>query len=246
MNQKKELFGFITVRSSSSRLPRKCFLEFGNGTVIDHVIQRAKHFGITPVICTTDLPEDQKIEDIATSHKALCFRGSEQDKLRRWNDTCEQFGIDVFHTIDADDPFFDPDLAWQSMDLLARSEMDAIYPSEDTYFASVGFSLTASIIKKACKAKTALDTEMMWYFLEEVPGFRHMSLQVPDAKIRNLRLTLDYEEDYWLLRTVLRVLGPYAKRGAIEALFSNNPELYLTNWFRNEQWEKHQLAKKIS
>ena len=45
--------GMITVRSQSSRLPEKCFLEFGNGNVIEHMIRRAKFFKINPIVCTT-------------------------------------------------------------------------------------------------------------------------------------------------------------------------------------------------
>ncbi|MDA1060836.1 MAG: hypothetical protein O3B47_03515 [bacterium] len=245
MSRHSNFFGFITVRSQSTRLPRKCFLEFGEGTVLDHIIKRTKFFGITPVVCTTNLPEDQAIEDIAKRHDAFCFKGSERDKLKRWRDACDFFSIKAFHTIDADDPFFDGDLAQKSMDLLLSRSLDVVYPSEETYLASMGYSIKADILKKACLLKIDDDTEMMWYFLEKVPGFNAAPLFVPDARIRNVRLTLDYEEDYWLLRTVLRILGPNVKRDQIEDLFIKNPELFLVNWFRNEEWKSRQLAKKI-
>lgn len=242
-NDRKECFGFITVRTASSRLPKKCLLEFGEGTVLDHVIRRARFFGITPVVCTTDSAHDDPIEEIAVTNLCRCFRGSEKDKLARWLGACEAFGVERFHTVDADDPFFDGDLARDSMDLLLEGSYDAVYPSEETYLASVGYSLSADIVRRACDVKTSDDTEMMWSYLESVPGFRRTALRVPDGKGRDVRLTLDYEEDYWLLRTVLRILGPECRRRDIEELFTANPHLRLVNWFRNEEWKHLQMIR---
>ena len=62
---------------------------------------------------------------------------------------------------------------------------------------------------------------------------------------RTKYLTLDYEEDYWLLRTVLRILGPRATRKDIEKLFLKNPQLSLVNWFRNDEWKRGQEHKRV-
>ena len=234
--------GFITVRTASTRLPRKCLLPFGEGNVLEHIIRRAKFFGFEPVICTTSLEEDNIIEE--TGSKAGChvYRGSAQDKLQRWHGACEKFGIKFFHTIDADDPFYDGELGHQSFRMLEEG-YDFIYPSTKIYVGGVGYSITSAIIKKACAIKKSDDTEMMWYYIEKVPGVRKIELPVPNARMASIRLTLDYEEDYWMLLTVLRILGPQATRTDIEELFSRNPDLYRINWFRNEQWKKIQEDK---
>ena len=56
----------------------------------------------------------------------------------------------------------------------------------------------------------------------------------------NVRLTLDYFEDYYLLLFVLRNCGPYASRDMINELFTKNPDLFKFNWFRNKEWELNQ------
>jgi len=56
---------FITVRSRSTRLPDKCLLPFGDKNVLEHVIRRAKHFGLEPVVCTTNDPSDDRVVKIA-------------------------------------------------------------------------------------------------------------------------------------------------------------------------------------
>lgn len=244
MSQSKP-FALVTVRVDSSRLNRKCLLEFGDGNVLEHVLRRSKWARFTPVVCTTEESADDVVQDIARSEGCLCFRGSVKDKLHRWLKACTEFGIEYFHTIDADDPFFDGELCHCSIELLCNGNYDLVYPSTKTYLASMGYSLTSELVKKACEIKVSEDTEMMWYHIEKVPGLKATELPVDDAVIRDVRLTLDYEEDYWLLRTVLRILGPRAERKDIERLFLQNPQLYLINWFRNEDWKNLQLAKKI-
>lgn len=234
--------GFVTVRTASSRLSRKCLLNFGEGNVLEHIIGRSKIFGFEPVICTTSLEEDNIIQEIANKEGCLVYRGSAKDKLQRWLGACEKYDVESFHTIDADDPFFDGELGQKSFRLLEEG-YDIIYPSSKIYVGGVGFSITREIITKACSIKKSDDTEMMWYYIEKVPDVRKIELPVPDARTATIRLTLDYEEDYWMLLTVLRILGPQATRTEIEDLFIRNPDLHRINWFRNEQWKKIQEDK---
>lgn len=237
-----KIYGFITVRTASSRLPQKCLLKFGEGNVLEHVIGRAKFFGFEPLICTTLLEEDNIIEEIGNNEGCLVYRGSVKDKLQRWLDACRKFGIESFHTIDADDPIFDGELGQKSFQLL-RKGYDIVYPSSSIYVGGVGYSITSDIIERACSIKKSDDTEMMWYYIEKVPGVRKIELPVADARTATIRLTLDYEEDYWMLLTVLRILGPQATRTEIENLFTRNPDLHKINWFRNDEWKRIQEAR---
>ena len=68
--------GFVTVRTSSTRLPAKCLLPFGDGNVLEHVIRRARAFGIEPIVCTSIDSSDDLIEKIAGTEGVCCFRGS--------------------------------------------------------------------------------------------------------------------------------------------------------------------------
>jgi len=237
---------FITVRTSSSRLPEKCLLPFGEGNVLEHVIRRAKFFELDPIVCTTDRNEDDVIEEIAKREDVKFFRGHPTHKLKRWFDCCDAFGLAAFHTVDADDPFFDGNLVHKSFALLAEG-YDVVYPTDSSSMggASVGYSLTRDIVAKACALTDSEDTEMMWYYLEKVPGLRKSKLPEEDATPVQVRLTLDYEEDYWLLRTVQRLVGTYAPRKEVDDLFRRNPDLFRTNWFRNQEWREGQFAKKI-
>ncbi len=238
---------FITVRTMSKRLPRKCLLSFGDVNVLEHVIKRVKHFGLDPIVCTTIEDSDDVIEKIALKEKTKLFRGSTLHKLKRWLDCCDIFGIKKFHTVDADDPFFDADLIRNSFDLLNKG-YDVVYPTESSSAgaASVGFSMTRDIVDKACKLTgDNKDTEMMWHFIEKIPGLRSTILPEENVNPIKARLTLDYEEDYWLLCTVQRIVGNFASRKEVDDLFRRNPDLFKINWFRNEEWKQRQSVKSI-
>lgn len=242
------VIGFITVRTTSSRLSEKCLLPFGESTVLNHIIRRASAFGITPVVCTSTHPSDDVIERIAVEEEVRCFRGSLQNKLKRWSDCASYFDFHAFHTVDADDPFFDGDEIRRSMRLLEEGKYDMVCPTESSSAggASVGYSLTAEAVKSASHdLDTDADTEMMWYYMEKVPNLRKQILVEEQSLPFKVRLTLDYEEDYWLLESVRRIVGNFAPRKVVDQLFLSNPDLYKINWFRNEAWKAGQLSKHI-
>ena len=240
--------GFITVRTSSTRLPNKCLLPLGDETVISHVVKRAISYGIEPIICTSTDKSDDILEEISKELGVKCFRGSLVNKLKRWLDCAEHFNVNSFHTIDADDPFFDGSEMIESLNLLKSGNCDVVCPTKSSSAgaASVGYSLTSAVIKRALvNLGDDTDTEMMWFYLEKLHGVQITTLSERYRQIPRIRLTLDYEEDYWLLASIARILGNSASRDAVNRLFLKNPDFSKINFFRNTEWKEAQLAKKI-
>ena len=243
-----KITGFITVRTSSTRLSKKCLLPFGGSTVLNHIIRRAVSYGIDPIVCTSTSKEDGIIEEIANQEGVKCYRGPLENKLQRWLDCADHFNINNFHTIDADDPFFDGNEMKDSVKILQEKGLDMVKPTKSSSAggASVGYSLTTDIVKRACKGLDKnTDTEMMWYYMEKVPDLKTKVLPETRESITKMRLTLDYEEDYWLLESVRRILGNLASRDEVDLLFLSNPDMYKINWFRNKEWKAGQLSKKV-
>ncbi len=240
--------GIFTVRSTSTRLPEKCFLPFGDYNVLTHIVRRARMYDIDPIICTSVDPSDDGIERLAAAEGAKCFRGSLSNKLKRWSDCAKKFKLESFHTVDADDPFFDGDEMHRSMKLLADQKLDMVKPTEASSAgaATVGYSLVADIVHRASAGlKDDDDTEMMWYYVEKLPNLRTAVLPDLDPLPPKSRLTLDYQEDYWLLESIRRIVGGLASRPQVDDLLTRNPDFHKINWFRNEEWKAGQLAKKV-
>ena len=159
--------GFITVRSSSTRLPNKCLLPLGNNNILQHVIKRCLKYGIDPIVCTSIDPSDDIIEEICKKMKIKFFRGSLINKLKRWSDCASFYEIKDFHTVDADDPFFDGDEMILSMKKLRDGNYDVVLPtiSSSNGGASVGYSLTSKIVLEALGEKCTF--RQIVDFLEE-------------------------------------------------------------------------------
>jgi spore coat polysaccharide biosynthesis protein SpsF len=231
--------GLITVRSQSTRLREKCFLKFGDGNIIEHLIKRARYYSINPVISTTNNKHDDRIASIANKQGVRVFRGSENDKIKRWYDTCIEYNIDNFVTIDGDDLFFDGLLNIESHKLLVGGKYDMVlHPKKMPFHGCVGYSITKDILGKVCNTKDTNNTDNHWEHINDYNGSKVTHLKTPRYQQKNIRLTLDYEEDYWMLTTVLRLLGEKATTDEILSLFEKNPDLHKINWFKADDYLK--------
>lgn len=235
--------GLLTVRTKSTRLPKKCLLKLGDSTIIEHDIARAKYFGINVIICTTEDASDDILEDIAERSNTPIFRGSSENKLKRWVECADFFNIQDFHTIDADDPFLDFNLVKESMKVLRESSLDVVYPSKrsDGGAATVGYSFNVNSLRKVVlSTKEDQDTEMINPWIGN--RLTKISRIVEDYEIKNegIRLTLDYYEDYLLIQVIHKLVGTFESRSKIDELFMNNPELIKLNIEKSLVWKSRQ------
>ena len=240
--------GFITVRTSSSRLPNKCLLQLGGDNILTSVILRCIKYKIEPIVCTSVDPSDDIIEEISQNLKVKCFRGSLENKLKRWSDCAVFYNIEEFHTIDADDPFFDGNEMIFSMKKLIAEDLDIILPtiSSSNGGASVGYSLKSKILSEALKdTDDSTDTEMIQNYVKKIKNLKYTTLEETKIRPEKLRLTLDFEEDFLLLKAVKNILGNNLSRENIDKLFIENPDLHKINWFRNKEWIQNQKSKSL-
>jgi len=242
----KQINGFITVRSSSSRLAKKCFLDFLGISVLEHIILRCKFGGINPIICTTINKEDDKIIETAKKLNIRFFRGPENNKILRWMLCCNKFKIKKFHTIDADDLFFDWNAVKESMKNLHINRKDIILPSlvSRSGGASEGYSISIECLEKIFLLYPFLkgnncNTELIEPFLKtkefKIETFKGMSYEIKKA-----RLTLDYQEDYKFFQRVGMYNGNFNNRKNINFFLKKNSNLLRINFYKNLAWEKKQ------
>ena len=238
---------FISVRSISKRFPKKCFLPFGKFSVLEHIIKRVQHYGLDPIICTTLESTDDEIVELAIKCDVKYFRGPNENKLLRWSKCCEYFRINSFHSVDADDPFFCGEEVRRSYSLLKSGfDMVAPSPSSSGGGATVGYSLTADVVKRASEMITAnQNTEMMWSFVEKVPGLKKIIMDDPVDSTIHARVTLDFYEDYIFLEAIRLIVGNFASREQVFNVIENNPDLTNINAFRTEEWSINQKNNSI-
>ena len=247
-----KFFGFITVRSDSSRLPQKALLPIRGRKVIEHVIDRAKVIkGLDGVVvCTSDRPQDDVLEEIALKEGALYFRGSLEDKLERWRGAAEKFGADYIITLDGDDPFFGPELIEQEIEQIRAEKPDFLNIPKGLVCGGAEFGIKVSALQKVCEIKDTQDTEMMWVYFTDTGLFKVADFNVADPIYWNdrVRLTLDYPEDYEFFKRVFEELDMARNTTPLRAileLLEKKPEITAINFFRQSEFLDNQKKKTI-
>ena len=238
----------LTVRTGSSRLKNKCLLPFGNYNFIEHSIKRCLNFNLKPIVCTTSLKKDNLICNIAKKYSVRFFRGSSNNKIKRWYDCANYFNLNNFHIIDADDPFFDDKSIKKSLVFLKK--YDLVFPSKKSRAGggSEGYSIKVKVLEKILtKLKNNnihnMNIEIVDNFFKN-KNFNFFIL--PNAKYEthsDFRVTLDYQEDYFFLNIIRRELGNFAGRDKINNFLDKNKFLKKINFFRNAEWKKRQMQQ---
>ncbi len=221
---------FVSIRNKATRLPGKSFLPLGGKPLVDQLVSRLKHASIPAriVITTSVHADDEVFEDVAQRHGVSCFRGAEDDKLDRYREAMRHYGVELAAIVDGDDPLCDPGYIDRLLEAVDAKKAD---------FGTVKglpVGVTSNVIRLAavarvCELKTEHDTEV-WggYFLQT--GLFSTVMLEPDVADRDadLRLTLDYQEDYDLIRAVFDALGPAGEFFTLSdalAVIRSRPEL---------------------
>lgn len=242
---------FITVRYSSSRLPGKCLLKLGDISVLGHCILRARAAGFKVIVCTGTDNADNEIAEECLKYKSDIFRGDPINKILRWSSCVQNFDIKYCHIIDGDDPYFDTLEIQRSLDLLVERRLDLVRTSirSDSGFASVGLSVTAKFINTLAQRSLSLKSQNLdvlpWdLLLKDQDQWEYLpNNYLTNTKFTQLRLTLDYPEDYELLQIIAKQFSYAACRVDIEEFLINSPELVKVNCMRNNDFMENKKAQ---
>jgi spore coat polysaccharide biosynthesis protein SpsF len=238
---------FITVRATSTRLPNKALLKINGLATIEYVIERAKKSKNKDIVvlCTTTNKADDPLVELAKNHEIEYFRGSEEDKLERWNGAAKKFGVDFFVTADGDDLLCDPELMDIEFKQLENSNIDFIDCGEDILCGAVTYGIRVSALEKVCSMKNSRDTEMMWTYFKDTGLFKVEKIKCDDLfKRPEIRLTLDYIEDFKVFETIINNFEgkEFGLRDVIQFLDAN-PDIVKINQFRLKDWADNQKKK---
>ena len=232
----------ITVRTSSTRLPRKAILDINGKPTIQYLIENIKKSRLADkiILCTSEEPDDDILCQIATDCGIDYYRGSLKDKLVRWMETCKEYNIDFFVNVDGDDLFFDYNLADLVIKQYNEQPCDFI-DGNGLYNDVYGVSLEA--LKKVCDIKDTDDTEYIRLYFTETNLFDVKKINnIPEKYIkRKVRMTLDYKEDFEFFKTVIEgVLPNELTLDNINNFLYNNPSIANINYFLDEEWKSNQ------
>lgn len=225
---------FLSTRNKSTRLPGKVLLQIKEKSITEHLIDRLRTVkNVSQIIlCTSTNQDDNALVEIAKNNKIEFFRGSEEDKLERYRMAAEKFDTDFMIIVDGDDMLCEPSFMERCIKEFEDTGADYI-TVKDAPVGTVPFCIKAAALIKACRLKNQANTEIFESCFTDSGLFkvRYVTAQ-GKLKRPDIRLTLDYKEDFELIRTIFeRLYSPGTIFGLEEIIgfLDKNPDLLKIN-----------------
>ena len=237
----------LTVRFGSSRLPGKCLLPFSsslnqNETVLEHVINRAESETRRIIVCTGESSTNDAIVETCKKKNVEYFRGSENNKIKRWYESFKYFNLKWAHFVDVDDPFFcNSELDESIQNFLSTQKVVISTDKSRSGNASVGMTLSAEHLSRMYNTVGHVDEfEMVDNLISDLFGSETEEIESLDPIPTGTRLTLDYFEDYLALSLIKIGLSTKATRLDVGNFLTRNPWILEINSSKNVEWKKRQ------
>ena len=195
----------ITARLKSTRLPMKVIKPIKDRPMISHMVDRLKLSTKTEqiIICTSSIPQDDPLVQIAHQENVDVFRGDPDDVLHRITKTAEDFGVDTVVSCTADNPFVDPYYIDRLVDFHHENNHD-FSKTEGLPFGTFAYTLSYPAMVRACEVTATNNTEFWGGYFTQTGLFNWgtMSISDPDFRWPDLRLTVDTPEDFELITRI--------------------------------------------
>ena len=197
----------IQARLGSTRLPQKVLLNLDDqNSTLFYVINQLKFCKKIEeiVIATTNLKQDDVIEDFIKSIGMKCFRGNEKDVLDRFYNCAKKYEFDVIVRITADCPLIDPEI----VDKIIESFDSEDYISntlENSFPKGLDVEIfTFSTLQRAWEeSKLPSEREHVTQFIRNNSSFKIKNFE-NNEDLSKYRWTLDNKEDLKFIREIIK------------------------------------------
>jgi len=228
-----EVLTIIQARLRSTRLPSKPLMDLAGKTVLEHVIDRVSQSKLTGklIIATTVNVADLPIVKVCVDMGVSVYRGCEEDPLERYYQAARLFGASHVVRIKSDCPMIDPEIIDEAIGVHLESGAD--YTSntiQRTYPVGQDVEiLTNETLTRVWQSALRFsEREHITIYIANNPGLFNIRYLKNVENLSGKRWTLDYPEDYELLRTIFnnvyRKKNNFRMKDVLDFL-SKKPEL---------------------
>ena len=239
----------IPIRLASERLPGKALKEICGRPVVHHLLDRvAACRYIDPemaVVCTTEEATDDPLASVVEDWGASVYRGSTDDIIERFQGAVAHFGFDAVVQVDGDDPLSATEYMDLTMEKLLVDANADIVTCGNLPLGIAVKSFRASAMRRVYDHyKTAENDTGFIYFFTKTGLCNHVEIDPvsPDHVFDGARLTLDYEADLEMFRTLFEALYREGEVFGLEAVvrfLRDNPKVVAMNQGLDEvYWER--------
>lgn len=241
--RRNKVVAIIQARMSSSRLPGKVLFPVLDKPLLEHQIKRTKQASLVNevMIATTVNPADDAIVDFCQHHHILCYRGSEEDVLYRVVRAGIASKARIIVDLTGDCPLVDPvhiqllvsKLLIEKLDYVSNCFPRSFFDGADiqVYTRDILEKLEKRITNPLHRHHTGWNIYAHAHWLKpKRVKIGHLpaegSLYRPE-----LRLTLDYKEDYLIIKKIFEHFKDEEYFGVKEIMdyIDANPKLLKIN-----------------
>ena len=243
--------GIIVARCSSSRLPNKALLKIQDRETIALLIERIKRCkSLDKVILATSTDKsDDILEEIAKREGIFVFRGSLENLSFRFYEAAKYYKLDQIVRITGDDLLRDEGIIDSAVESHLYSSCNVTMTDNMPYgAASEIFSLKTleTILNTVQEPK---NTEYLEYYLENERYFSVNRFKSDYSFNSDIRLTLDYDEDFEFFKLIFDNLYPkdnaFNLQNALDWL-AENPKAVDINKNKTLKYKKSDLNLKLN
>ena len=238
----------ITVRSTSSRLPEKCFRSiYPKLSLIEFIIEKCLAYGkYDTILATTSNKTDDYLIEIANNYNIKTYRGSEEDKIKRWIGACQKYNIDTLISCDGDDPFIDLGIGEKCANVL-ETEKGCIVEAKNLPCGSFTYAINSKSLLRIANHFDTSRSEMIDYFFKKDKNSKYIlfdpQLSYEGLDVNNIRITIDFIEDMIMARKLAKILKEDNLKGTAQEIiniYRKKPEIFSINQYRQIEFKENQ------
>lgn len=227
------ILAILQARTSSSRLPGKVLKKILNKPMLVYQIERIKRAKNMDklVVATSVERSDDPIAAICKDMDVDCFRGSLGDVLDRFYQAMRRYQPEHVVRLTGDCPLTDPSIVEQTIGYHAQGNYD--YTS-NALLQSFPHGLDVEVVRASVleiawiEAVAPSQREHVTSFIYENPQRFKLGNFANNEDLAHLRWTVDYLEDFELIKIIYEMLYPSNGRFLTEdilSLLKKYPEL---------------------
>ena len=228
----------IQARTGSERFPNKIFKNIGDLTILDQITKITKTIDNVQdiFIATTTLEEDNLIEDFCNVNSINCFRGDIENVYSRYSTIAKDYTNKNDNTIrlTADNPLINKNII--------ESVLNNHIENKNFYTSNILHrtwprGLDVEVVKNEYFFKDYFkfmnkdDLEhVTLYIRKNLRSFKNQNVESSNEEFMpDLRLCIDYEEDFIFIKQIVDKLGFDSSIKNIINYLKENPKLLKIN-----------------
>ena len=191
----------ISVRSNSSRLPRKALLKLMGISTLSFLIRRLKtSIRVDEIIlATTSLSQDDELAEIGKKEKIKVYRGSLDNVVERNVLAAEKYGIETVVRITGDCPFVSGELVDFAIESLNQKNFD-LYSTKGKFPVGLDVEIYRAFRMRNLHISSVLNDlhreHLTLYYYENFDNFHIYKIHPPAEWKTDKIFTIDNFEDY--------------------------------------------------